>query len=105
MVVPDPEERRRSGLWTGFEGELGCTSGVDGDGLREDVDDDDVAGFVGAVSGGTDGLDCWRSAVDDESAVTSEGIAAVKGRECECGVVACGVWMVPPLRAREEVAL
>ena len=36
-------------------------------------------------------MHCWRSAVDDEGAVTSEGIAAVKGWECECGVVACGV--------------
>ena len=33
----------------------------------------------------------WSGAIDDESAVTSEGIAAVKGWECECGVVACGV--------------
>ena len=53
---------------TGFKGELGsAASGVDGDGLREeDVDGDDVAGFVGAISGGTaDGLNGWSGGISD----------------------------------------
>ena len=60
---------------SGFEGELRRTAGgVDGDGLREDdVDGDDVAGFVGAIGGGTaDGLNGWSGAVDDKCFVISE---------------------------------
>ena len=60
---------------SGFEGELGGPArGVDGDGLREDdVDGDDVTGFVGAISGGTtDGLHRWCRAINDQCFVVSK---------------------------------
>ena len=60
---------------SGFEGELGGPArGVDGDGLREDdVDGDRVAGFVGAISGGTaDGLNGWSGAVDNQCLISTE---------------------------------